>query len=174
LNCPYCDKEILDEEATFCPKCGKSLAPECELEQNSVDVPQKRSDLVLAAAILSIVAAAFSAGLGYVAIYQYMSLIPYSAYYSDDVLQGFLILGAQGIVASAFAIAGGMFMLKRKYLKISMLGVILLVVSVFGTYITIQHYQYGFTEIVLLSEISILIFSILSGILLLTSKAEFT
>jgi len=65
-------------------------------------------------------------------------------------------------------------MLKRKYLKISMLGVILLVVSVFGTYITIQHYQYGFTEIVLLSEISILIFSILSGILLLTSKAEFT
>lgn len=114
MNCPYCDKEILDEEATFCPKCGKSLAPECELEQNSVDVPQKRSDLVLAAAILSIVAAAFSAGLGYVAIYQYMSLIPYSAYYSDDVLQGFLILGAQGIVASAFAIAGGNVHAKKK------------------------------------------------------------
>jgi hypothetical protein len=171
LNCPYCDKEILDEDATFCPKCGKSLTPECELEQNSVDMPQKRSDLVLAAAILSIVAAAFSAGLGYTAIYQYMSLI---SYYGHDVLHGFLILGAQGIVVSAFAIVGGMFMLKRKYLIISMLGVVLLVVSVFGTYITIQHYQYGFTEIVLFSEISILIFSILSGILLLTSKAEFT
>ena len=171
MNCPNCDKEILYEDATFCPKCGKSLTPEGEIEQNTLDVQQKRTDLVLAAALLSIVAAAFSAGLGYITIYQYTSLV---SYYGHDVLQGFLILGAQGILVSAFAIAGGIFMLKRKYLKISMLGVILLVVSVFGTYITIQQYQYGFTEIILLSEISILIFSILSGILLLTSKAEFT
>jgi len=132
---------------------------------------QKRIDLVLAAGILSIIAAAFSSGLGYIAIYQYISLL---SYYGHSLLQGFLILGVFGIVASAFGLAGGIFMLKRKRIKVSVLGVILLLVSVFVSYITIQHYQYGFTDILLFSEISILIFSILSGVLIFTSKSEFT
>jgi len=164
LNCPNCGKEILDEDASFCPKCGESLEPIDETKQ-------KRTDLVLAAAILSIIAAAFSAGLGYISVYQYVTLV---SYYGSSILLGFLILGILGIVASAFGLAGGMFMLKRKRFKVSMLGVILLLVSVVGNYITLQHYQYGFTEIILLSQISIIIFSILSGVLIFTSKTEFT
>jgi len=164
LNCPNCGKEIIDEDATFCPKCGEPLEPEDEIQQ-------KRTDLVLAAGILTIIAVAFSSGLGYIAIYQYVSLL---SYYGHSLLQGFLILGVFGIVAAAFGLAGGIFMLKRKRIKVSMLGVILLLVSVVGNYITIQHYQYGFTDILLFSEISILIFSILSGILVFTSKDEFT
>jgi hypothetical protein len=100
-----------------------------------------------------------------------MSLL---SYYGHDLLQGFLILGVFGIVASAFGLAGGVFMLKRKRIKVSMLGVILLLVSIFVSYITIQHYQYGFTDILLFSYISIFIFSILSGVLIFTSKTEFT
>ena len=164
MNCPNCGKEILDEDASFCPKCGESLAPEDEIQQ-------KQTDLVLVAGMLTIISAAFSSGLGYIALYQYVSLI---SYYGHSLLQGFLILGVFGIVASAFGLAGGIFMLKRKVIKVSMLGVILLVVSVVVTYINIQHYQYGFTDILLFSEISILIFSILSGALIFTSKAEFT
>jgi len=164
LNCPNCGKEILDEDASFCPKCGESLEPIDETKQ-------KRTDLVLAAAILSIIAATFSAGLGYISVYQYVTLV---SYYGSSILLGFLILGILGIVASAFGLAGGMFMLKRKRFKVSMLGVILLLVSVVGNYITLQHYQYGFTEIILLSQISIIIFSILSGVLIFTSKTEFT
>jgi len=164
LNCPTCGKEIIDEDASFCPKCGESL----ELMN---ETKQKRTDLVLVAAILSIIAAAFSAGLGYISVYQYVTLV---SYYGSSILLGFLILGILGIVASAFGLAGGMFMLKRKRFKVSMLGVILLLVSVVGNYITLQHYQYGFTEIILLSQISIIIFSILSGVLIFTSKTEFT
>jgi predicted nucleic acid-binding Zn ribbon protein len=164
LNCPNCGKEILDEDATFCPKCGEPLEPEDEMQQKS-------TDLVLAAALLSIIAAAFSSGLGYISTYQYVSLL---SYYGHDLLQGFLILGVFGIVASAFGLVGGTFMLKRKRIKVSMLGVILLLVSVLVSYITIQHYQYGFTDILLFSEISIFIFSILSGVLVFSSKAEFT
>ena len=164
MNCPNCGKEILDEDASFCPKCGESLEPIDETKQ-------KRTDLVLAAAILSIIAATFSAGLGYISVYQYVTLV---SYYGSSILLGFLILGILGIVASAFGLAGGMFMLKRKRFKVSMLGVILLLVSVVGNYITLQHYQYGFTEIILLSQISIIIFSILSGVLIFTSKTEFT
>jgi predicted nucleic acid-binding Zn ribbon protein len=164
LNCPNCGKEILDEDATFCPKCGEPLEPEDEMQQ-------ERTDLVLAAGILTIIAATFSSGLGYISIYQYVSLL---SYYDQSLLQGFLILGVSGIMASAFGLAGGVFMLQRKRIKVSMLGVILLLVSVVVNYITIQHYQYGFTEIILFSEISIFIFSILSGVLVFTSKAEFT
>ena len=163
MNCPNCGKEILDEDAAFCPKCGEPLGPEDEMLQN-------QTDLVLAAGILTIISAAFSSGLGYIGIYQYVSLL---SYYGHDLLQGFLILGVFGIVASAFGLAGGVFMLKRKRIKVSMLGVILLLASVVVTYITIQHYQYGFTDILLFSEISIFILSILSGILVFTSKTEF-
>lgn len=163
MSCPNCGEEILDEDVSFCPKCGEPLEPEYEIQQ-------KRTDLVLAAAMLTIIAAAFSSGLGYISIYQYISLL---SYYSHSLLQGFLFLGIFGIVSSAFGLVGGMVMLKRKYIKVSMLGVILLLVSVLVSYITIQHYQYGFTDILLFSEISIFIFSIVSGVLIFSSKAEF-
>jgi cation transport ATPase len=164
LNCPNCGKEILDEDASFCPKCGEPLEPEYEIQQKS-------TDLVLAAAMLTIITAAFCSGLAYISLYQYVSLL---SYYGHDLLQGFLILGVFSIVASAFGLAGGTFMLKRKRIKVSMLGVILLVVSVLVNYIVIQYYQYGFTDILLFSEIAIFIFSILSGVLIFASKAEFT
>ena len=135
-----------------------------------MDTQQKSTDLVLAAGILSLISAAFSTGLGYIAIYQYMSLL---SYYGHDLLQGFLIMGAFGIAAAAFGLAGGLFMLKRKRIKLSMLGIILLVASVFVTYIVIQHYQYGFTDILLFSEITIFILTVLSGALVFSSKTEF-
>jgi predicted nucleic acid-binding Zn ribbon protein len=163
LICPNCGKEIADEDPVFCPKCGKSLTTEDEMQQRS-------TDLVLAAGILSLISAAFSSGLGYIAIYQYISLL---SYYGNDVLQGFLIMGAFGIVASAFGLAGGIFMLKRKRIKLSMLGIILLVASVIVNYVIIQYYQYGFSDILLFAEISIFILSIWSGALVFTSKAEF-
>jgi hypothetical protein len=164
LNCPNCDKEILAEDTTFCPQCGESLETKKEMQQN-------QTDLVLAAALLTIVASSFSSGLGGVSLYQYVSLL---SYYEQSLLEGFLILGVTGIIVSAVGLVGGIFMLKRKSFKISMLGVIVLVFSVIGNYIIIQHYQYGFTDLLLLSIIAILMLSILSGVLVFTSKNEFT
>ncbi|MCW4016052.1 MAG: zinc ribbon domain-containing protein [Candidatus Bathyarchaeota archaeon] len=170
MNCPSCDNEIVDEDANCCPKCGQSFAPEEETEQNVMN-NQQRTDLVLAAAILTIVGAAFSASVGYMGIYQYTYYVDYIDF---SLLAGFLILAAVGFIVSAFAITGGVFMLKRKYIKISMLGIVLLLASVVANYVIIQHYQYGFTDITLMSEISVLIFSVLSGVFVATSKAEFT
>ena len=174
LNCPYCGNEIVYEDAIFCPKCGKSLAPDGELEQNSVDMPQKRADLVFAASILTIIAATFIASIGYIGVNQYNTLIDYYGSSMASEFLGFLIFGVADILCAVFAVVGGMFMLKRKHLKISILAVISLLVSVFVNYITIVQYQYGFTDIMLFSEVSVFIFSILSGILIFTSKAEFT
>jgi len=174
LNCPNCGKEIIYEDATFCPKCGESLAPEDETQQDTIEIPQKRTDLVLAAAILSIISAAFVASLGYIGIYQYTTLLSYYGSSMASEFLGFLIFGVDGIIVSAFALAGGIFMLKRKWFIFSMLGAIFPLVSVFVTYISIQHYNYGFTDIVLFTEISAAILSIMSILLIFTSKAEFT
>ena len=173
MNCPYCDNEIVYEDATFCPKCGKSLAPEDEPQQNSTYMQQKRTDLVLVAAMLTIIAAAFIASIGYIGVYQYNTLIDYYGSSMASEFLGFFIFGVADIIGAVFALVGGMFMLKRKRLKISFLGVISLLVSVFVTYITITQYQYGFTDILMFSEVSVFILSILSGTVLFTSKPEF-
>ncbi len=174
MNCPYCDNEIVSEDATFCPKCGKSLAPEEEMQQESIEVQQKQPELVLVAAMLTIIAAVFIASIGYIGVYQYQVLLDAWGSSLASEFLGFLIFGFVDIIGAAFALVGGMFMLKRKRLKISFLGVVSLLVSVFVTYITIIQYQYGFTDILLFSEVSVFIFSILSGIVLFTSKTEFT
>ena len=164
LKCPHCGKEIVDEDVSFCPKCGKSL-----------EVKQRRTELVFAAAMLTIISSAFSAGLAYLAFDRYLLWIPYTEY--ANLIPGFLIVGILSIVASVLGIVASIFMLKRKNVNFSMLGVIFLLISAFGNYITLYYYgyiQYGFTEIALFCEITIFIFSILSGVFVTSSKAEFT
>lgn len=167
MNCPYCGNEIIYEDATFCPKCGKSLEPADE-------IPKKRTDLLLAASMLTIISAAFVASIGYIGIYQYNTLIDYYGTSRASEFLGFLIFAIADIIGAVLALVGGISMLKRKHFKISVLGVVFLLVSVLVNYIIIVHYNYGFTDILLFSEVTVLIFSILSGILIFTSKAEFT
>jgi len=165
LKCPHCGEEIPYEDVSFCPKCGKSL-----------EVQQNRTDLVLAAAMLTIISAAFSAGLGYLAFDRYITYAFAAEQYSFSLIAGFLIVGVLSTVASVLGIIAGIFMLKRKYVNFSMLGIILLLILAFGNYITLHYYgyiQYGFMEIALFCEIAIIIFSILSGMFVAASKTEF-
>jgi len=173
LNCPYCDSEIVNEDAPFCPKCGRSLTPEDEIEEDSVEMPEKRTDLVLAAAILSMVSAAFVAGLGFIGVYQYNTLLSLYDASLASMFLGFLIFGVVGVVAAAFGLVGGVFMLKRKRFIISMLGAILPLISVVVTFISIQHYGYTFTDLVLFTEIATAVLSSMSIILNFTSKSEY-
>jgi len=179
LNCPYCDNELVDEEATICPNCEKSLTSEDEPEQNSIIIQQKQTDLVPVAAVLTIIAAAFMASIGYIGVTQHqllLDLISSPEYFGPILisdLSGFLIFGVIDIICAGFALVGGIFILKRKHLKISVLGVIFLVAAVLVTRITVMQYPYGFTDIMLFSEASVLILSILSGALISNSKAEF-
>lgn len=164
MKCPHCGEEVPIEDVSFCPKCGKPL-----------DLEQKPTELVLAAALLTIISAAFSAGLGYLAFDRCISFLTLD--YTFSAVLGFFIVGILSTIGSAFAIIAGIYMLKRKHVNFSMLGVLILLVSAFGNYIILYYYgyvQYGFTEIALFCEITILIFSILSGIFITSSKAEFT
>jgi len=174
LNCPYCNEEIVYEDVTFCPKCGKSFTSEGEIDPNTLDMQQKRPDLVLGAAILTIVSAAFIASIGYMGTYQYIALLDHYGSSMASEFLGFLIFGILGIISAAFALTGSMFMLQRKRFKISMLGTIFPLISVIGTYITIQQYSYGLTDTLLFNEPVVVIVTIMSILLLFKSKAEFT
>ena len=87
---------------------------------------------------------------------------------------GFLIFGILGIVSAIIALIGSIFILQRKRFKISIIGAIFPLVSVIGTYITIQQYAYGFTDTLLFALPTVLILTIMSILLLFKSKNEFT
>jgi len=176
LICPNCGKEILFDNDTVCPNCGKSLASKENNISESVQVQQKQPDLVFAAAILTIISATFIASIGYIGLYQYASLADYFGASMPSDFQGFLIFGAVCVISSVLAMAGGMFMLKRKNFKFSILGIISLIVSVLVTYIVTPSYSYSFDvkAILLFSEVTVFVFSIVSGLFVSSSNSEFS
>ena len=125
LICPNCGKEV-DDEPAFCPSCGKPLAAVDDNScSNSVQVKKQQSDLVFAAAILTLISAAIVASMGYIGLYQYTSFVDFfGSTFAPTDFEGFLIFGLVCIVGSMCALAGGMFMLKRNNFKISMLGIV--------------------------------------------------
>lgn len=170
MSCPKCSKEIIDEDSTICPNCGVSLTSDVDEIQNTIEIQTKNTDLVLVASIFTIIAAAFAASLGVIGVYQYTAYIDY---YGFEVVGGFLIWAIIGFSVSTLAITGGIFMLKRKYFKISMMGVAFLLVSVVINYVILQHYAYGFSDSIMMAETAVVILSVLSGLFVASSKTEF-
>ena len=165
MSCPKCGKKVLDEESFFCAYCGIPF-----------DSKLKRSDLANGAGILAIVAATFSGALGTIALKAYQSYIAYYASYSADTSNalGFLLFGAFALISSIFGVAGGILALTRKRFKFSILGILLMLASALFTFIAFWRYQYGFTDVMLLSGISIGVFSLASAVFVAKSKTKFS
>jgi hypothetical protein len=164
LNCTKCGKEILDKESNFCAYCGVAF-----------DSKPQNSNLTTAAGIIAIIAATFCAAVGTIGIVYHQSYISYYSSYGYDTSNsiGFLLFAAFAFTASAFGFAGGMLTLTKKRFKISVAGMLLMLASTIFTFIAIWHYQYGFTEGILLSGVSIGAFSIVSTVFVVKSKTEF-
>jgi cation transport ATPase len=178
LICPNCGKEVVDDENAVCPECGKPLATvEDDNCLNSVQAQQKQPDLIFAAAILTLISAALIASIGYIGLYQYASLVDYfgSTTITSD-FQGFLIFGVVCIVGSIGALAGGMFMLKRNNFKLSMLGIVSLIISVFVTYAFTPAFSYSFDvkAILMFTEVTVFMCAIISGLFVSNSNSEFS
>jgi len=164
LNCAKCGKEILDEASSFCAYCG-----------NPFDSKPKGSDLLTGAGILAIIAATFSGAIGTIGIITYQSYISYlNSIGADTSLgTGFLLFGIFALISSIFGVAGGMLALARKRFKFSFLGILLVLASALFTFIVIERYQYGYVDVMVLSEISTVVFSLTSTIFVAKSKTEF-
>lgn len=165
MKCAKCGKEILDEESGFCAYCGIPF-----------DSKLKSSDLTIGAGVLAIIAAAFSMAVGAIGLVNYTSYINYYASYGYDASTfiGFLVFGVFAFISSPFGFAGGILSLTRKRFKISVLGMLVMLASALFTLIAVWHYQYNFSEGILLSGISIAAFSIASAVFVFKSKTEFT
>jgi hypothetical protein len=167
LNCANCGKEILDTESSFCAYCGTPLDSK----------PKK--ELTVAAGILALIAASFSAAVGTIGVVSYQAYVDYySAYasygYTTEGAIGFLFLAAFAFAAAAFGFASGMLALTKKRFKIAIIGPILMLVSAIFTLIVTWYYDYGYTEGILLATISMGTLSIASTVFVTTSKTEFT
>ena len=178
MICPNCGKEVVDDENAVCPECGKPVATvENDNNLNSAPAQQKQPDLIFAAAILTLISAALIASVGYIGLYQYTSLVDYfgSTTMPSD-FQGFLIFGVVNIVGSIGALAGGMFMLKRNKFKLSMLGIVSLIISVFITYAFTPAYSYSFDvkAILMFTEVTVFMCAIISGLFVSNSNSEFS
>jgi hypothetical protein len=164
LNCAKCGKEILDKESSFCAYCGVPF-----------DSKPKNTELTTAAGILATIAATFSAAVGTIGIVYYQSYIDYYTSYGYDTAGsiGFLLFAAFAFISSASGFAAGILTLTRKRFKISIAGILLMLASTVFTFIAAWYYQYGYTEGILLSGISIGAFSIASAVFVFKSKTEF-
>lgn len=140
-------------------------------------MPQKQVDLLFAAAILTMISATFIASLGCLGVYQYFASIDYYlTYYGYSVASevvGFLIFGVDGIIAAVFALLGAFFMLKRKWFRFSMLGTIFPLASVFVTLLCVLQYGYGFTDVLVFSEVATAMFSSMSILMNFASRKQY-
>jgi len=175
LNCPNCDKEIIDEDAEVCPNCGESLVIEEEYEEEpqNLDIQPRSCNIVVAVAVFTIIAAVIITSLGGIGVYQYPALLNYYGDSYASNFMGFLIFGIVDIICGLAAIVGGVFMLKKKHLKFSIFGAVFVLAAVGSTCITMVQYEYNFTDIVIFALMAALMLSIVSIMLVFTSRDEF-
>lgn len=156
MNCPNCGKEILDEQATYCPYCAKPLIPPAPAAKT-----MKRTGFPIAAGILTILAACVSFIIGF--LFGFTGII------------AFLILGILDILAFAFGLTGGMFSLERTHFPLVIFGISFLLSSMVVSIILLRAtafaaFQWG---VWFLFSLPIIILSILGLIFAAISKREF-
>lgn len=163
MNCTKCGKEIQDKKSSFCAYCGVPFDS------------QPKKELTVAAGILAIIAAAFSAAVGTIGVVYHQSYIDYYTSYGADTSGsiGFLLFATYAFIASAFGFASGMLTLTKKRFKLSVAGSIIMLASALFTLIVVRQFEYGFTEGILLSGVSIGAFSIISAVFTIKSKTDF-
>ena len=156
------------------------MVEENETQQDVIETPQKQTDLLFAASILAIIGATFVASLGYLGVYQHFAAIDYYVNYyglsssaASEFALGFLILGIDGLIAGAFALVGAFFMLKRKWFIFSTIGAVFPLVSVFVTLVFVQHYGYGFTDVLIFAEVAAAMFSVITILMNFASRKEY-
>jgi DNA-directed RNA polymerase subunit RPC12/RpoP len=164
LSCANCGKEILDKESDFCAYCGVRF-----------DSKPKSPDLTTGAGILAIMAATFSIIVGVFGIRYYQLYVSYFASYGADSSGsiGFLLFLSFAFVSSGFGFAGGMLALAKKRFHLSVFGIVLMLCSALFTFVALWLYEYGYPDIILLSGISVITFSVASALFVGRSKSKF-
>ena len=175
MECSNCGKEIIDENSSYCAYCG-----------NPFDSTKQIVKLSNSSATFLIFSSVFTLVLGVIGILNYQAApANYAAnaqYYASiglteaDFLAnylGFLFFGILNVAVFVPGFIGGLSTLFKKNYKLSLISSIIVFCASIASLIIIWFYEYGYSDIVLFSEIPIFVFSILSTYLVIKSKREF-
>jgi hypothetical protein len=169
LKCPNCGKQVLDEEASFCPYCAKPL----KSIQKRTSLPI--TALPITAGILTIIAACIIITIGIICVVEALSSygLGYGYGYIGGVNIFLWVTGIFGIIVFPISLIGSIFSFKRRYIAIPIFGisllltsgVLLLVLNTTGVLLSISIWIYG---------LAIIVLSTLSVIFVAVSKGAFT
>ena len=160
MNCTNCGEQIKDENALFCSYCA-----------NRLHFAKKRSGLQIAAGVLTIIGACISISVGLI------GLVPFVLFFRTPLIYGsisyFLAMGIFCVFAFAFGLMSGIFTLRRKHFKLSIIGVSLVLAS--GFVITMSFGELGSSALVsgLAFGIPVVVLSLLGLIFAAISRNEF-
>ncbi len=157
LYCPNCGKEVLNEDAIFCPYCSKPLRS-----------AKKQSGFPTTAGILAIIAACITIVIGIFEFLNFASDYPYNYRYYIPYIFDNLFVGIWSTICFAVGLSAAIYSIKRKRFVLSIIGSSLLLVTAFLYSIITQGFGLVFLGI------PVLIFSILSIVFVAISKSEFT
>ena len=120
LYCPNCGKEVLNEDAIFCPYCSKPLRS-----------AKKQSGFPTTAGILAIIAACITIVIGIFEFLNFASDYPYNYRYYIPYIFDNLFVGIWSTICFAVGLSAAIYSIKRKRFVLSIIGSSLLLVTAF-------------------------------------------
>ncbi|MCJ7767310.1 zinc ribbon domain-containing protein [Candidatus Bathyarchaeota archaeon] len=135
LNCPNCKKRVRDEEANYCPYCGKLLLTEIPPPPTSArrKLPPIAAGLTTTAAFVLVV----YAGLALQTFtLSYFSIGGETGYYPSNYAW-LLISATFDLLAFPFGLIGSAAALRRRNMGLAVLGTIFPIISGFVTFISV-------------------------------------
>ena len=168
MHCPNCGKEILDENAVFCPYCSKPL-----------DVPAhqakgiRSTSFPIAAGVAMVVAATIAALYGLIGILNIVLELGRAGSHINLSFE-ILFMGFFGVVAFVFGLVAAIFTLKRRHFALSMLGTGLVLFYGLVMMSGVWTYRYGILSFFVIIVVLPMIFlSFLGVVFLAVSRREF-
>jgi len=181
LRCPNCGKEILDEQAVYCPYCAKPIATSIPSYAHPFPsppapyiTPVKRSGFPIASGVLAIIAACISDIFGIFGIIG--SFQSYYYYYGYHYIVDYRLLftGIFGLLGFALGLTGGICALRRKNFAMAIVGVCFILMSSLFTVSLGSVYATSYSLVgVFFFGLPTLILAIISLIFVAISKNEF-
>ncbi|HSV49647.1 MAG TPA: hypothetical protein VLH35_04965 [Candidatus Acidoferrales bacterium] len=164
MNCKKCEKELSDDNSSFCPDCITTL-----------NTSSSSSNFIPNASLLTIIAAAFSLTAGVIGLISYKTYVDYFTYYSQAApnAYAFWLIAGFALGAAALGFLSATYAFKKKRFALTIIGPVLMIVSGIFLFIVETVYSLGYSDGFSGSAIPAMVLSVIALAMLFKSKAAF-